>query len=317
MLTVPRIDTGRCQWKRRDTKPKLPFSAMAQSSKNIRLYPWRDGCDRCLKQLLPPSSQNQQLTTTLPTKSSIRRRQLPVSSIRNGQYTYTNEETCPLTESSGTVSESATLSLSPIENVDVCLDATDCSGNHCDKDDITRLFDAIAQLPNLASFMVRSRPTPSGSYPHSFLGGPSLSALTHVLSNASSLHYFTLIGIPLHYYASKNAECDTSDDDLDWEMNAFLEVLRIHPGLQSVAMKDCSFATDSHRTKCQTILDERKLLSANSFVQHNNTVISQEQKQKQTQFEDHVPPSWWSQLCLCGVVLVSVGSLWQVSMCGV
>jgi len=283
---------------------------MSHSSKNIRLYPWRDGSDHCLNQLLPPSSQNQQ-TTIVPTKSAARRRPLTVSSIRNGQYTYTHDGASPLAETSSTATLCATLSLSPIENVDVCLDPTGSSSDHCHQDDISSLFDAISQLPNLASLMVRFNPSPGGSYPHSFFpGGGFLPALTHLLSNAPSLHYFTLIGIPLHY--DSNAEC-YSNHDLDWEMNGFLEVLRIHPGLQSVAMKDCSFATDSHWKKCQSILDDRELLSANSFVQHNNTVIP---SQTQSPFEDYASSSWWSRLCLCGVVLVSVGSLWQVSMCG-
>ena len=283
---------------------------MSHSYKNIRLYPWRDGLDHCLNQLLTPSSQHQQ-TAILPIKSSIRRRQLTVSSIRNGEYTYKHEDASPLPETPDTATLCTALSLSPIENVDVCLDPTDSSSNHCHMDDILRLFDAIAQLPNLASFMVRFNPSPGGSYPHSLPGGGLLPALTHVLSNAPSLNYFTLIGIPLHY--TSNPEC-YSDHDLDWEMNGFLEVLRIHPGLKSLAVKDCSFATDSHWKKCQSILDDRDLLSANSFVQHNNTVIA---SQTESQFEDHVPSSWWSRLCFCGVVLVSVGSLWQVSMCGV
>lgn len=273
-------------------------AAMSPPSKSLRLYPWRDGMDYCL-QLLEPGPP----PVPLPT-SSKRRRPRVVSSIRNGCYTYDHDHISALT-SSPTSSVESTITVSPIESVDVCLDEADRSraGQHSNQRhpvDLTKLFEAIARLPRLLSLLVRASVSGLSKHNNSLASVP-LPALTNLLSDRPCLQYLTLIGVPVGHH-----DVDSQNDvDLDWAMNGFLEALRIHPGLQSVALKDCSFAKYKHWKRCHGVLHERMWPSATTFVQHNNTVVNQQQTrlspQAQHQSNDCGLHSWWVRWCLCGV----------------
>jgi len=288
------------------------------STKYVRLYPWRDDLDSCLQQLfafLPPP----QKTRTRIDKAYGPHQRRAIASIRNGQYTYENDHDAssfvPEETQSSTLSTETTPDdiRSPIESVDLCFDLTDTppqGGNHhpIDLDHFHKLLDTISHLSLLTSFMVRVPPPPTTTTtterdPPEILADLPLSALTSFLCNSSSLQYFTLIGIPLY---------DTSDHIvenhvLDHEINGFLEALRIHPSLQSVAIKDCFFASDRHWIKCQGILQERGWSTGNSFAQRNNIVLSPEQRRKKstTDDEDHFPFSWQYVFCALGVTVAS------------
>jgi hypothetical protein len=271
---------------------------MATPSKCLRLYPWRDGMDYCLKMLEPGPPH-----ISIPT-SSKRRRPSVISSIRNGSYTYEHDHTSVLS-TSPTSSVESTITTSPIESVDVCLNKADqCRpGHHSNQRhqvDLTKLFDAIARLPRLLSLLVRASASDLSKQNNS-PGIVPLPALTHLLSERPCLQYLTLIGVPLchHTVDSQN------DVDLDLAFNGILEVLRIHPGLQGVALKDGSFAKYCHWKRCHAVLHERRWPSGTTFVQQKSSVVNQQQSRQspkvQHQSNDSGLHSCWIRWCLCGV----------------
>lgn len=227
-----------------------------KSVSNVRLHPWRDGIDHCLRLLEGPQSptptQSQQAQRQ---QNSSSKRVVPiVTSIRNGVYTHfspSNEQ---------------------IRSVDVSFHDSDDQPGISLQMDVSSLFQAIGTLPNLESLIVRvTRTTPVTTMPLTRQGIVPIVALSAVLNggseisptttttttnttttasnsmdeqedlsrnplmgsnmrkiqqeqdNESRLLYLTLIGLPLF------------GDDYD--INGLIELLRIHPSLQSIIFK--------------------------------------------------------------------------------
>lgn len=227
-------------------------------SSNLRLHPWRDGLEHCLRLLEPPASATTSTGTgtgTGTSTSTSTSKQATVSAIRNGQFT-------PAAASSNHRSNSgrATNTTSSVRSVDLCFHDADyppAPGNKAQHQQWMELFEAIGNLPQLESIMMRVTlsPTSSSASTHNFprsktkQGGgnsifPPLAALTTALSSAPNVGYLTLIGVPIYNM--------TEGDTGDYDVNGWCEVIRIHPTLHSMVVKDCSFASLHHIQQLQS-----------------------------------------------------------------
>lgn len=196
-----------------------PCNCTMTGSSNLRLHPWRDSVEHCLRLLeASPSPKSVAVPVT---------REPVVSSIRRGQLTH----------------ESNARHNVLIRSVDLCFHETDYQAGVSNKINLVELFEAIAQLPNLESLIVRLTATAS-TFPHPPNGIPPLEALNIVLGSSTQLGYLTLIGLPL--FAD------------DFDMNGCVELLRIHPALHSIVVKDCLFASPHHLEQMKSATKKRK-----------------------------------------------------------
>lgn len=262
--------------------PVVPIAvASMSSSSNVRLHPWRDGVDHCLR-LLEPSRSG----------GSCQSNKDVVTSIQRGVYTHA----------------SASSNNPTIRSVDICFHPQDYQVGSSGKLPLLELFQAIQKLPNLESLIVRFTRTEATAWHLTRQAIPPVPALTAVLVSGSPddedfddaaagrvplnkkmgngnsrLAYLTCIGLPL--FAD------------DYDMNGFTELLRIHPSLTSIVIKDCLFAKRAHLEQLERVLaatttpPKRKrhveLLS--------NTVVDTSKLPS----SDGGARSWWSYL-LCG-----------------
>ena len=239
--------------------------------KTVRLHPWRDGVDHCLR-LIEVNTPMQRGDSP----SSATQRRNVVAGMRNGQYSYVPP------------SDDA------IQTVDVCFHEQDQSAatKYPTKPQLAaldELFGAIGRLPQLESVMVRySASVEAGldnKSQHKSSTRPILwiSSLTAVLANAPQLHYFTLIGVPL------------VGDELD--MNGLVESLRIHPGLLSVAIRSCAFGNQKHEQQLQQAMSGVKQVD----LGFNEVVDSKTAQRWVTEMDKSVSEKpWWRRFLCCG-----------------
>ena len=209
--------------------------------------------------------------------------------MRNGQYSYVHSQ-----DTTDTVS---------IQTVDVCFHEQDAGEATTNKYPtrpqlaaLDELFGAIGRLPQLESVMVRYTSIHNNTIEN---GGGSLdkssqhnsstrpilwiSSLTAVLANAPQLKYFTLIGVPL------------IGDELD--MNGFVESLRIHPGLLSVAIRSCAFGNRKHETQLQDAMSGVKQVD----LGFNQVVDSKTATRWVTEMDKSgTEKPWWRRFLCCG-----------------
>lgn len=233
---------------------------------NLRLHPWRDSVEHCLRLLETPSSPTSVVVSTRPEPI--------VSSIRHGQFTHQQTQTHSHQRPNG----SATTATS-IRSVDVCFHETDYQSGVSNKMNLVDLFEAIAQLPQLESLIVRLSPVtssfPLSSHTH---GIPPVTALTTLLASTSELRYLTLIGLPL--FAD------------DFDMNGCVEMLRIHPSLHSIVIKDCMFASQRHFDQMKSCMEHCQSVDyLNNKVMDITTLPKQE--------EEIIKPWYQSLLAAC------------------
>lgn len=204
------------------------------ASSNLRLHPWRDSVEHCLRLLEAPSSAS-------PTSVAAPRPEPIVSSIRNGQMTHELRYPGQAHPSQ----QQPHQRYANIRSVDVCFHEMDYQSGVSNKMNLVDLFEAIAQLPQLESLIVRLSPLTSSFPLSSHLDGiPPVAALTTLLASSTELGYLTLIGLPLF-----------SDD---FDMNGCVEMLRIHPALHSIVIKDCLFSSQRHFDQLQSAMEQRK-----------------------------------------------------------
>ncbi len=227
---------------------------------NLRLHPWRDSVEHCLRLLEAPLSLSP--TSVVTTKEPI------VSSVRRGQYTHA---TYPGSSPAGGSTRNVNVL---IRSVDICFHETDYQAGVSNKMNLVELFEAIARLPSLESLIVRLTTTPS-TFPLCQKGIPPISALNAVLASSPQLGYLTLIGLPL--FAD------------DFDMNGWAELLRIHPTLHSIVIKDSMFAAPHHLDQLKSAMKHRK------HVEYlNNQVIDVSQLP-----QDDIKPWYQSLFSVC------------------
>ena len=245
------------------------------ATSNLRLHPWRDGVDHCLRLMETPVNAE---------GSSF------VTAIRRGQFTHSAEDN------------------TAIRSVDVCFHDADYQVGISHKLKYVELFQAIGRLPNLESLIVRFTRGGNESFKLTRQGIPPVSALKAALSSATyeeyedeptsnilhqkasavQLAYLTLIGLPLF------------GDDYDF--NGWVELLRIHPSLQSIVIKDCIVSKPKHLEQLRQVLVSQELPRAQDTI----TAIGSQQRRHvellQNTFLDisKLPAtddgsrSWWS-----------------------
>lgn len=276
------------------------MTSSTTTTTTLRLHPWRDGIDYCLQQLKDAYDQENSdyenehyQRKTAITRRKAARPAVVVSSIRNGQFTFHND-------SAVAPNHHHTLKTRRrvIQTVDICFEMGDLlrASRRYDNDTTlvqeqwTILMDTIAFLPDLTSFLMRLIVPGNKNVMEDDKDGiqkdhpwllPSFASITNLLANATSLEYFTLMGIPLATSASNEA----------YDMNGFLETLRIHPSLVSVAIQNCTFGSLNQMTRLQEILQERSLGKDKEVVEVVET----------NRLETAVPDlssSWWQRCCL-------------------
>jgi hypothetical protein len=216
---------------------------MSSNSNNVRLHPWRDGLEHCLRLVEPATTKTAEKSANTIITPTHKTGAATVSSIRNGTFTLSKEKSSSANK--GTSSSTTVTTSSMIRSVDISFHETDFrTGISSTKrhKQWMELFEAIGQLPQLESLMVRVilvNNSSSLSFPLSKQGVIPLAALTVALSAAPQVGYLTLIGVPL--FAD------------EYDRNGWFEVVRIHPSLHSMVLKDCSFASAFQLEQLRTL----------------------------------------------------------------
>jgi hypothetical protein len=120
---------------------------------------------------------------------------------------------------------------------------------------------------------------------------PPISAITTLMASNENIRSLTLVGLQL-----------LGDDCLD--MNGFHETIRIHPTLQCLVVRKCSFAKAAHLNKLKNVAYQRKRnerwswkhldISENVVVHGADTILEQAtQQSKPTVFSWEFPLLSW------------------------
>jgi hypothetical protein len=156
-------------------------------------------------------------------------------------------------------------------------------------DDAVALFEAIGStLPRLESVIIKLKM--SSELPS--LAIPPIQALTSLLvaENKVGLQCLALIGLSME------------GNDLD--MNGLIEALRIHPSLNSVVLKECSFSRPQYLQKLRTTLTTREGMKHCGFV--DNFVV---ERNRSLQLRSHL-------LFIISLLVISMTLIFENSMSG-
>lgn len=162
-----------------------------------------------------------------------------------------------------------------IKSVDIRFMGKDFIEGISVKMDLDPLFESIEKLPHLESLSVQMDSCDL-QLPVS-MGIPPLSTITTILCmDDSKLATLTLAGLRL--FAD------------DFDMNGFVEAVRISSSLRRITVRDCAFASTKQLEHCHSSLSQRTSMKTCSFV--NNRVV------ELSQIDEDVPLTPWYQTIL-------------------